>query len=263
MRLRGVAAEPLDLDQDAIAAGHDRAGPQRERADRDARSVMHAVDLIDAEPVHQPVLDHRHRAGAALFGRLENHDGLAGEIAGLGEIARRSQQHRGVAVMAASMHQALGLGGVGQIGRFLDRQRVHIRPQPDDPDVAAAGGAAALDHTDDAGAADAGDHLVAAEFAQPVRHQCRSAVNVVEQFRMFMDIPAPGLDVGLKLGDAVDDGHGGQAFRVERFSPCSMQRAVHPAASGDAALSRPSWPGLSGHPRRILGEDVDARTSRA
>jgi hypothetical protein len=25
---------------------------------------------------------------------------------------------------------------------------------------------------------------------------------------MLMDVPAPGLDVGLQIGDAVDDGHG-------------------------------------------------------
>ena len=169
---------------------------------------MHAVDLLDAETVHQPVLDHRNRARAALFGRLEDHDRIACEIAGLGEIARRTQQHRGVAVMAAGVHQALRPGGVRQIGRLLDRQRVHIRPQPDDLHVTAAGGPVALDDADDAGAADTGNNLVAAEFPQTVRHQCRSAVHVVEQFRVFMNIPAPGLDVGLKLGDAVDDGHG-------------------------------------------------------
>ena len=74
VRLRGVPAAPLDLDDDGIASGHDRTGPQRERADRNARTVMHAVDLLDPETVHQPVLDHRNRARAALFGRLEDHD---------------------------------------------------------------------------------------------------------------------------------------------------------------------------------------------
>ena len=69
-------------------------------------------------------------------------------------------------------------------------------------------GLLALDDADDAGTAEAGHHLVAAEFPQPVRHECRSAVHVVQQFGMFMDIPAPGLDVGLQIGDAVDDGHG-------------------------------------------------------
>src|SRR5436190_238280 len=139
VRTRGVAAEPLDLDDDGIASGHDRTGPKRERADRNARTVMHAVDLLDTETV---------------------------------------------------------------------RQRVHIRPQPDHLHVTVAGGPVALDDADDAGAADTGSNLVAAEFPKAVRHQCRSAVHIVEQFRVFMNIPSPGLDIGLQLGDAVDDGHG-------------------------------------------------------
>ena len=187
-----------------------------ERADRNARTVMHAIDLLDAETVHQPVLDHRNRTGAALFRRLEDHDRSAGEIPRFGEIAGGAQEHRGVAVMAAGVHQALRFGSVGQIGRLLDRQRVHVGPQPDDLDVALAGGLVALDDADHAGAAETGRHLVAAEFPQPVRHQCRSTVDVVQQFGMFMDIPAPGLDVGLQIGDAVDDGHGD--FRTSGLS---------------------------------------------
>ena len=209
-----MAAKPLDLDDDSIAAGHDRTGPNGKAADRNARTVVHAVDLLDAETVHQPVLDHRHRTGAALFGRLEDHDRLAGEIARLGEIPRRTQQHRGMAVMAAGVHQARVLGGIGQIGRLLDRQRVHVRPQPDHPDVALADRLVAVDDADDAGLAEAGDHLVAAEFPQPLRHQCRSAVHFVQQFGVLMDVPAPGLDVGLQIGDAVDNGHGVSVFRV-------------------------------------------------
>ena len=137
-----MAAEPLDPDVDGIGRRHDRTGPDRERADRNARTIMHAVDLIDAETVHQPVLDHRGRARAALFGRLEDHDGIAGEIPRLGEIAGSAEQHRGVAVMAAGVHLARRLGGVRQIGLFLDRQRIHVGAQPDHLDVAFAGGLA-------------------------------------------------------------------------------------------------------------------------
>ena len=200
---------------------------------------MHAVDLLDAETVHQPVLDHRNRARAALFRRLEDHDRIAGEIAGLGEIARRTQKHRGVAVMAAGVHQAFRFGSVRQIGRLLDRQRVHIRPQPDDLHVTLAGGPVALDDADDAGAAETGNNLVAAEFPQTVRHQCRSAVHVVEQFRVFMNIPAPGLDVGLQFGDAVDDGHGDdRPSGLNASAPCSMQGAVHPTAVASFTRTR-------------------------
>ena len=175
---------------------------------------MHAVDLLDAEPVHQPVVDHRDSTRAALFRRLEDHDRVAREVPGLGEIARRTQQHRGMAVMTAGVHQAFGLGGVGQIGFLLDRQCVHIRPQPDHLHVTLAWRLAALDDADNAGAAETGGNFVAAELPQTVRHQCRGAVHLVEQFRMFMDIAAPGLDIGLQIGDAVDDGHGDDRFRV-------------------------------------------------
>ncbi len=169
---------------------------------------MHAVDLIDGEAVHQPVLDHRRGAGAALLRGLKDDDRIAGEIPGLREIAGRAQQHRGMPVMAAGMHLARRLGGIRQPGRLLDRQRIHVGAKPDHPDIAVAGRLASLDDADDAGAAKPGGHLVAAEFPKPLRHECRGAVNVVQQFGMFMDIPAPGLNIGLEIGDAIDDGHG-------------------------------------------------------
>src|SRR3979490_452448 len=111
-------------------------------------------------------------------------------------------------VVAAGVHLARRLGGVSEIGLFVDRQRIHIGAQPDHLDIAVAGGLAALDDADDAGSAEAGSDFVAAEFPQPVRHECRSAMYVVQQLRMLMDIPAPSLDIGLQIGDAVDDGHG-------------------------------------------------------
>ncbi len=78
---------------------------------------------------------------------------------------------------------------------------------------------AALDDADDAGAAKTGGNLVAAEFPQPLRHECRGAMHVVQQFGMLMDIPAPGLDIGLQIGDAVDDGHGNfSVFGFEGFT---------------------------------------------
>ena len=169
---------------------------------------MHPENLLDAETVHETILDHRGGAGAALFGRLEDHDGIAGEIAGFGEIARGTEQHRGVAVMAAGVHLAGRPGGVRQIGLFLDRQRVHVGAQADHPGVALAARLLALDDADHAGAAKAGCDLVAAEFAQAVRHERRRVVHVIQQFGIFMDFAAPGLDIGLQIGDAVNDGHG-------------------------------------------------------
>ena len=88
VRARGVAAEPFDLDVDRVGRGHHRTGTDGKGADRNPRAIMHAVNLLDAEPVHQPVLDHGGGARTALLGRLEDHDRVAGEIPGLGKVSR-------------------------------------------------------------------------------------------------------------------------------------------------------------------------------
>ena len=68
-----MAALALDVDRELVARRHEAAGADAETAGRHARHVVHAVDLLDAEALHQPVLDHRLAAGAAFFGRLEDH----------------------------------------------------------------------------------------------------------------------------------------------------------------------------------------------
>ena len=180
---------------------------------------MHAVDLLNAEAIHQPVLDHRGSSRAALFRGLKDHHRVAGKISRLREIAGRAEQHRGMAVVTAGMHQAFRLGGVGKIGLFLDRQRIHVGPQSDHLDVAIAGRLPALDDADHAGLAEAGRDFIAAKLPQAVGHEGRGAVNVIQQLWVFMDIAAPGLDVGLQIGDAVDDGHGKLGSPIEAFVP--------------------------------------------
>ena len=176
---------------------------------------MHAIDLIDGEAVHQPVLDHGGGTGAALFRRLEDDNRIAGEIPGLRQIAGRSEQHRGMPVMAAGVHLARRPGRVSKIGLLLDRQRIHVGAQPDHFCFALARGFAALDDADHAGAAETRGDFIATELPQPVRDECRSAMHVVQQLRMGMDILAPGLDIGLQIGDAIDDGHGNSRFGIE------------------------------------------------
>ena len=133
VRPRRVAAMPGDVDRELVGRRHDRAGPDGELADRQARHVVHAVDLLDAEALDQPVLDHRLAAAAAFLGRLEDDHRRAVEIPRLGEIARRAEEHRGVAVMAAGMHPPVDRRGVGLAGRLAQRQRVHVGAQADHP----------------------------------------------------------------------------------------------------------------------------------
>ena len=154
---------PVERDGEAVGGRHHRAGADGEGADRDARHVVHAVDLLDAETVHHAVLDHLRAAAAALLGRLEDHDGRAVEVARLGEVLGRAEQHRRVAVVAAGMHDA---GRPSTCRGRPSPPRSAARPcrragRSTLPELVAA----ALDHADDAGAADAGHDLVAAELS--------------------------------------------------------------------------------------------------
>ena len=97
--------------------------------DRQARPVVHAKHGIHRELLEQAVLDHLARAAAALFGRLENQVHRAVKIAVLGQVLRGGQQHGGVAVMAAGVHLAGVLAGVGKGVELLHRQGVHVGPQ--------------------------------------------------------------------------------------------------------------------------------------
>ena len=54
--------------------------------------------------------------------------------------------------------------------------------------------------------------FVDAEFAEPGGHDPRRAVDVVLQFRVGVQVPAPFGDLVMQVGDAVDDGHGSGLF---------------------------------------------------
>ncbi len=185
----------------------------------------------------QPVADHGGGARAALLRRLKDHHRVAGKVAGLGEILRRAQQHRGVAVMAAGVHLARRLGGIVQPGLFLYRQRIHVGAQPDHLDLAAIRRPAALDHADHAGAAETGHHFVAAERLEPLGDEGRCPVDVVQQFGMGMEVAAPRHDFRLQIGDAIDDGHNSVLEGHLRDYRACLARYV------PAAQSLRSWQG--------------------
>ena len=130
MRPRRVAAFAFELDRNVIGRRHDRTRANGEFADRQAWKIVHAVDFVDGKTGDQAVLHHGLRAGAALLRRLEDHHRGAGEIARLGEVFGGSQQHRGVAVVAAGVHLAGHRRFVRQAGLLLERQRIHVGAQP-------------------------------------------------------------------------------------------------------------------------------------
>ncbi len=108
-----MAALALHMDAEIVHRRQHRAGSDGELADGKARRIVHAIDLLDAEALHHAVEHHGLAALLALFRRLEDDRDRAVEIAGLGEILGGAQQHGGVAVMAAGVHLARHLGGMG------------------------------------------------------------------------------------------------------------------------------------------------------
>ena len=208
LRPRRVAASAFELDRNVVGRRHDRTRADGEFADREAWKIVHAVDLVDGKAGDQAVFHHGLRAGAALLRRLEDHHRGAGEIARLGQIFGGSEQHRGVAVVAAGVHLAGHRRLVRQAGLLLERQRIHVGAQPNH----LGAGLAATDDADDAGTADAGHHLVAAKALEFFRNRRRGAMHVVEQLRMRVHVAAPGGDLVVQVGDAIDDRHGASSL---------------------------------------------------
>jgi hypothetical protein len=103
------------------------------------------------------------------------------------------------------MHFARYGRSIWEIGRLLDRQRIHVGAQSDDP--AAVVRLAATDHPNYAGAADAGHHLIAAEAFQLLGDGRRGAMHVIKELRMGVDVVPPGGDLAMQVGNAVDDRH--------------------------------------------------------
>jgi hypothetical protein len=122
------------------AAGHHRARVQADGAGWQSGPVVHAVDRLDREAVEQAVLDHGAGAGEAFLARLEDHDGAALEIAGLGQVARRAHQHGGVAVVAAAMHHPGAGGPPRELVVLGHRERVHVGAQAHHAPAGAASG---------------------------------------------------------------------------------------------------------------------------
>jgi len=142
-------------------------------------------------------------ARTALLRRLEDDHRRAREIARLGEIFGGAEQHGGVAVMAAGMHLARHGRLVRETRLLFEWQSVHVGAQTDH----LGPGLAAANDTDHAGSPDAGHDLIATETLEPVGNGRRRAVHIVEELRMRVQVTPPGRDLGMKVGDAVDDRH--------------------------------------------------------
>src|SRR5207247_9615539 len=99
-----MRAEAIHGDIEKGAARHHRTRADGKLADRKHRRIVHAEYGIAGEAVEHPLPDHRFGAAEPLFRRLEDEIDRPVEITRLGKVAGRTEQHRGVAVMAAGMH---------------------------------------------------------------------------------------------------------------------------------------------------------------
>src|SRR5207237_8328540 len=104
LRRPRMPAAAFDLDRNTVGSRHHRTGSQRELAYWKPGIVVHAIDFLDAEALHQTVLHHRLAPGAALLRRLEDDYRGAREVARLGEVMCSAEQHGCMTVMTAGMH---------------------------------------------------------------------------------------------------------------------------------------------------------------
>ena len=236
-----MGADAADLDVHAVGGGRDdverhRNGP-RWLAGRDVegeRVVGTRETFVEA------VLQHLAGAEDALLGGLDHEDeGARPAVAAVHHLAGGSDESGDVHVVAAGVHDRLfdpggvdlaGDRGVVETGPLLDGQAVHVGAHQDRRSLAV------LKHGDDAGAADAGGHLIAerAEFAGHAGGghvfepgEFRVAVEVVEQVRQIGVVV--GLDgrsqiLALSLGARRQHGPGHSSDQQPLHRPRPLMR---------------------------------------
>ncbi len=221
---RGMAADPGHGDLEDIERRHHGALHDAELAGRHARPVVHAVDRLDRKFVEQALLDHDAAAALVLLGRLEDEMHRAVEIARLGQIASRAEQHGRMAVMAAGMHPASILRAMLEAVLLVDVERIHIGTQPNRAPTRSG-----LQGADHAGAgqprASPRGRTRPASWATTSAVRCSS--NAVSGWAV--DVAAPCRHLVVIAGDAIDDRHGG------------------------LPKLRPQWPGITNAPSVITG----------
>ena len=179
-----VAALAFDVHHDVFARRHGRALAQQQLALAKARHVVHGKNRIARKALKQAVFHHLARTAQAFFGRLKNQVQGSVKACAVGQVFGRSQQHGGVAVVAAGVHQAGVAAGIGQAGRLVDRQRVHVGAQ-----AQPARTRAALELPHHARAAQAASNGVAPAL-QPLGHQVTGAKLLKTDFWVLVDVAA-------------------------------------------------------------------------
>ncbi len=202
MRHRRMTTAAVEADFEIVHRRHLGTTQNADLAFRETRPVMNGKHLFDREALQHPILDHLPAATHHLFRRLKDEDDRAIEISAFGEQLCRTQQNRGVAIMAAGMHDALVLRCIVDIGHFLDRQCIELGAQRDSLAAVSFG-----QRRNDGGPADIGVHGKA-ECLEFCSNEGGGFMLGKTEFRIGMDVLAPGNDLWCDFGDAVVGRHG-------------------------------------------------------
>ena len=128
MRTGGVPTRGPQSHLDVIGGRRDRAGLDRDPADREMRIAVQRED--PRHPGQRARGDRVDRAaGHQLLGRLEDQPDAHRQLGRRGQRHRRPQQHRGVRVVPAGVGDARHQRRIGRTGALVERQRVHVRTQ--------------------------------------------------------------------------------------------------------------------------------------
>ena len=146
---------------------------------------MHGKYRIRRKARKQTVINHRAGTKPVFLIWLKDEYYAAVEIILRRQMAGRTQQHAGMAIMPAGMHHAI-IGGCPFGSACLGyRQRIHIGAKRD-----AARTVATLQYADNAGVSNAAMHFQPEGFQQ-ICHTRRRAFLGKAQFRMAVKIPPP------------------------------------------------------------------------
>jgi len=158
---------------------------------------VHAEHCLHGETLEQAVGDHFSGATTTFLCGLEDQVDGAVEIPVFRQVLRGGQQHRGVAIVAAGVHLAGVLAGVGEGVEFLHGQGVHVGAQANAPAAGAA--VAAMDDANHPGLAHATVYGNA-PFGEFLGHQVGGANLLEAEFGVGVDV-ASDLRQGCCLGE--------------------------------------------------------------
>ena len=125
----GMATLAVNGDFEFVAGGHHRSGAHRKRAAWVTWPVVHAKHGVHGEQIEQSVLDHGSGPTATLFSRLENQVNRSVEIAVLGQVLGRRQQHGRVSIVATGVHAAREPTAMLKGVELCHGQGIHIGPE--------------------------------------------------------------------------------------------------------------------------------------